>query len=121
MNHRDPLQEHRAASDENSLGNLLLRRGLITKKQLRKALSDSATWKAMGIKKNRLGDALEKQGISRELIEQIALEQVAERLRAGESSTHITAQMATSNVAQTERVTARAIALATPTKQEPDR
>lgn len=104
-----------AADDENSLGNLLLKATIITEKQLKKALDNSEMAKALGDKTHRLGDALARMGISRELIEQVARKQAAERLHVDESSTHITAQMASSNIAQTERLTAmaeRATALA---------
>lgn len=106
--------------DDNSIGNLLLRARVITWKQLQKALADAEMAKSLGDKKFRVGDALVRMGVKRELIEQVARHQVGEKAAEGESTTHITAQMAASNIESTKKVTAmaEAIALATP-KTEP--
>lgn len=119
----EDLIEDLAERDPHSLGNLLVAKKIISPKQLKKGLHARRVARQLGDKTFRLGDALERMGISRELIEQVARQQRAERLKHAESSTHITAQMAASNIERTEKVAAmaEAIALATPTKQDPER
>lgn len=118
---RDQLTEDIAKRDPNSLGNLLVETEVIDEEKLEAALEKTALAKETGDTEYRIGDALASMKVKRSVIEQVADHQTGERLQG--SSTHITAQVASANVAVTDKAIAiaeRAIALATPKKSEPD-